>query len=313
MEKNYLYKEDFSNKEIINSNQIFSDLNNLIKEEIKFSIDEKELEEKNFICTEKAKERLSIIKYFISRRVPLLLIGPSGTAKTISCEYAHSLSELKDKPFIKFSMSSNTTQAELLGKFTGDEKSFAGISPQEGPYLKAFKEGYTILLDEINLATQEVLQCIEESLDTNKLSVYIPGQDLKIVERHPDFMLLATENPNKGLFANKRKNLNNKFVSKFQPIPFDSFSKKELLTIAIGLEKKFAKINGKNIQQIILEELVDFHKEMEDFENKKEEVVTCLTIRQISACVYAFSKGNNIYDTIKIIYGANIAKMKKKK
>ena len=50
---------------------------------------------------------------------------------------------------------------------------------------------------------------------------------------------------------------------------------------------------------------------MEDFENKKEEVVTCLTIRQISAWVYAFSKGNNIYDTIKIIYGAKYCQNEK--
>ena len=104
----------------------------------------------------------------------------------------------------------------------------AGISPKEGPYLRAFKYGLTILLDKINLGTQEVLQCIEESLDTNKLSVYIPGHGLSIIERHKDFMLLATENPKKCLFSNKRKNLDNKFISKFQAVTFESFSEKRI-------------------------------------------------------------------------------------
>ena len=245
-----------------------------------------------------------MIRYYISRRIPVLLIGPSGTAKTLSSRYAHGISELKDKEFIQFNMSSNTTQADLLGKFTGDEKSLAGISPKEGPYLRAFKYGLTILLDEINLGTQEVLQCIEESLDTNKLSVYIPGQGLSIIERHKDFMLLATENPNKGLFSNKRKNLDHKFISKFQPVPFDSFSEEELLEIAKGLATKFCEGNENTIEDTVLEELVKFHKEMEEYENRKEEITTCLTVRQIAASVYAFSEKNNIYNTIMILYGA---------
>lgn len=42
MKKNYLYQENFTIKEKINSNQVFTDLNNLIKEKIKFSINEEE-------------------------------------------------------------------------------------------------------------------------------------------------------------------------------------------------------------------------------------------------------------------------------
>jgi len=304
MERIYLYQDQNFIEEKINSEQVFNDLLVQKIEKESFSINEKELEKKNFICTEKAKERLNIISYFISRRIPLLLIGPSGTAKTISSEYAHSISDLKDKKFIKFSMSSNTTQSELLGKFTGDENSLAGISPKKGPYLEAFEEGYTILLDEINLGIQEVLQCIEESLDTNKLSIPISSQGLVTIKRHPDFMLIATENPNKGLFANKRKNLTNKFISKFQPVSFDNLSKEELLEIAKGLEAKFSQKNGKKVKESVLKELVDFHKEMEEFENQKEESITCITVRQIAASVDAFTKNNNIYNTVMILYGA---------
>ena len=302
--KIYLYEENNIIEKHINTEQVLNDVYSFMLDKDYFQIDEKQLERKNFVCTLKAKERLRTILYYISRRIPVLLIGPSGTAKTLSSRYAHEISELKNKEFIQFNMSSNTTQADLLGKFTGDEKSLAGISPKEGPYLRAFKDGHTILLDEINLGTQEVLQCIEESLDTNKLSLYIPGQGLSIIERHKDFMLLATENPNKGLYANKRKSLDNKFMSKFQMVPFESFSEEELYEIAKGLASKFCSNSNIKIEDIILEELVKFHKKMEEYENQKEEITICFTVRQIAASVYAFSENNNIYNTIMILYGA---------
>ena len=47
-------------------------------------------------------------------------------------------------------MSSDTVPADLLGKMVGDKNSLAGISSQEGNFLKAFKYGHPLLLDEIN-------------------------------------------------------------------------------------------------------------------------------------------------------------------
>ena len=86
------------------------------------------------------------------------------------------------------------------------------------------------------------------------------------------------------------------------------FLKKELLEIAKGLASKFCEGKESQIENDILEELVKFHKEMEEYENKKEEVTTCFTIRQIAASVYAFSEKYNIYNTIMILYGANYKK-----
>lgn len=100
-------------------------------------------------------------------------------------------------------MSSDTVPAELLGKMVGEDKnSFAGISSQEVHFLKAFKYVHPLLLDEINFASQAVLQCIEESLDSEIISIEISGFSLTIIRKHPDFGLIATQNPNKGLFPN---------------------------------------------------------------------------------------------------------------
>lgn len=71
-----------------------------------------------------------------------------------------------------------------------------------------------MLLDEINLASKEVLQCIEESLDSKILSIEISGKPLQEIRAHPDFTLIATQNPNKGLFSGKRQDLGIKFLSR---------------------------------------------------------------------------------------------------
>ena len=61
---------------------------------------------------------------------------------------------------------------------------------------------------------------------------------LKPIPMGDGFCLMETENPNKGLFANKRQKLNNKYLSKFQIIPFPDFMEKELIKYIFGPCKK---------------------------------------------------------------------------
>lgn len=148
-------------------------------------------------------------------------------------EFSYLVAKTK-RPLIRFNMSSDIVPTELLGKMVGkDKNSFAGISSQEVHFLKAFKYGHPLLLDEINFASQAVLQCIEEALDSEVISIEIPGFPLTIIRKHPDFALIATQNPNKGLIANKRQNHGKIFMSKFQVITFPEFTKEELHKIAI--------------------------------------------------------------------------------
>ena len=59
-------------------------------------------------------------------------------------------------------MSSDTVPANPLGKMICDKNSLAGMSSQENHFFKAFKYGHPLLLDEINLASQAVLQYISK-------------------------------------------------------------------------------------------------------------------------------------------------------
>ncbi|KAL6308298.1 midasin [Sparassis latifolia] len=75
-------------------------------------------------------------------------------------------------------------------------KSKFAFSFVEGPLVKALRSGHWILLDEINLASAETLECISSLLHGPTASVTLTEQgSLEPVLRHPDFRLFACMNP----------------------------------------------------------------------------------------------------------------------
>ena len=120
---------------------------------------------------------------------------------------------------------------------------------------------------------------------------------LKEIQMGEGFNLIATQNPNKGLFANKRQDLGKKFLSRFHIINFDSFQKEELYQIALGLGQT------KKINQNILKDLVDFHDEWSNLEERSKDIL-CFTIREIEATINAIANGENTRDAILSIYGS---------
>ena len=143
------------------------------------------LDDYNYILTEKAKERLDKLYTYIYNGIPVLLEGETGTSKTLSseiiCKYIYEMKN-KENParkneesYIKFNLSAEVKINDLMQKFMGDKSSLSGLEIVDGPFLKAFKGGIPLILDEINLAREEVLQCIEEALDSGEINMEISG------------------------------------------------------------------------------------------------------------------------------------------
>jgi midasin (ATPase involved in ribosome maturation) len=102
------------------------------------------------------------------------------------------------------------------------------------PFTYAFSTGCWLLLDELNLAPDAVLQCLETSLESKVCDPYASTylkvlfvrdpssvQDfIKRYDMHPDFRLFATQNPNLGMFKGKRERLSSSFLSRFRPLAF---------------------------------------------------------------------------------------------
>ncbi|KAK8841095.1 hypothetical protein M9Y10_027936 [Tritrichomonas musculus] len=258
---------------------------------------------KSFIFTQKAIERLTTLYYYLKSGVPVLLEGPTGTSKTLSSEI---ICKLTRKQFLKFDFCSETKASDLLGRYNADVDSWAGLSMAIGPFRYAYENGCILLLNNINLASNECLKFIGDALDSKKISVEMPGMPLMEIPMHSDFRLIATQNPNKGLFAAKRQDLDPAFLSRFQIIDFPSFGKDELVEIAKGLTKSF----HYNASDQFIQDLVDFHMTWSSRDDVKEDV-QCFTIREIAAAVHALANGNNCYDTIMTVYGARYKKRQK--
>ena len=274
----------------------------------------------NYILTEKAKERLDKLYTYITKGIPVILEGETGTSKTLSaeiiCKYIYEQSNKKEKKddeqndeekmYIKYNLSSDVKITDLMLKLMGDENYLSGMKKVEGKFFKAFKEGIPLILDEINLASQDVLQCIEDALDSKVINIEIPNIGMVQQEMNKGFCLIATQNPNKDKYSNKRQSLSKSFLSHFQIIKFPPFEIDELKEIAEQLFRSFngGKEGDEKDKQFLLD-LIDFHNTWTSKETVKNEII-CFTIREIAASVKAYidEKKENAFKIVKVIYGS---------
>lgn len=208
--------------------------------------------ENDFILTEKSKERLALLIHYNLVGIPVLLEGNTGASKTrtplIAGNYIQKFihnNESKRK-LILFNLSEETRIDDMTAKFVSDDNSITCLNAKEGPFVKAYRKGYILLLDEINFAPQNALQCIQQSLDNELLSAETNGNSLLEVHKHKNFALIATQNPNKGAFSGKRQELSTEFVSRFITIYFPEIDKNEMEEIGIGIAKNIGFIEDEN-------------------------------------------------------------------
>ncbi|EXJ64606.1 hypothetical protein A1O7_00943 [Cladophialophora yegresii CBS 114405] len=156
---------------------------------------------------------------------PVLLEGSPGVGKTA---IVTALAEACGKPFTRINLSDQTDLMDLFGADvpSGDDE-MGKFSWQDGPLLKAMQCGGWVLLDEMNLASQSVLEGLNACLD-HRREVYIAELD-KSFACHPDFTLFAAQNPHHQ--GGGRKGLPASFVNRFTVVYADSFQHEDLLRI----------------------------------------------------------------------------------
>ena len=274
------------------------------------------LDNYNYILTNKAQNRLDKLYTYISNGIPVLLEGETGTSKTLSAEIiCKHIFEIRNKGndnikyednYIKFNLSAEVKISDLIQKFMGEKNSLSGLEIVDGPFVKAFKKGIPLILDEINLASEEVLQCIEEALDSGEINIEISGIGNVHCKKKDGFCLIATQNPNRDNYINKRQHLSKSFLSHFQIIKFPPFEIEELKEIAENLFKSFNNNKeGDEKDKQFISDLINFHKEWTSQDERKNEIA-CFTIREIAATVKAYiDEGKkNPFKIVKVIYAS---------
>ena len=262
----------------------------------------------NFILTSNAEERIQKLYNQLQSNIPIMLEGPTGTSKTktvlVVCEL------LKTEP-IRINLSSETTIEDLMGKLTTDkDNSFSGFTYKKGSFAEAYSEGKILLLDEVNLAPNPILQCMLSALDSDEITQYIPGVGLKKFKRHPNFRMIATQNPKTGSFVFTRDRLSNKFLETFQVIEFPEFGPEELSEIARGEAIKFKYIKEDergSKKSDIIKQIGQFHNEWVK-SNLSKESPQCYTVRDINYAVKAISENKSTNEVINCFYGARYEK-----
>ena len=175
------------------------------------------------------KENLLRVVRALQIQKPILLEGAPGVGKTALIA---GLASLIGAPFTRINLSDQTDLMDLFGSDVPTDDQDAGqFSWHDGPFLAAMRKGDWVLLDEMNLASQSVLEGLNACLD-HRGQVFIPelGQTFM---KHPDFRLFAAQNPHGQ--GGGRKGLPASFVDRFTVVFADSFSADDMLSISRSL------------------------------------------------------------------------------
>ena len=181
--------------------------------------------EDGYVFTATVNRNIANLARAISaRKYPILLEGPTSTGKTSSIYF---LAKKTFNRVVRINNHEYTELSEYIGSYSINPKD-GSLYFKDGFLVKALRNGYWLLLDELNLAPTEVLEALNRLLDDNR-ELYVP-ETSETIRPHPNFMLFATQNPAGSLYGG-RKHLSRAFRSRFLEINVPPILPIELETI----------------------------------------------------------------------------------
>ncbi|QQP48799.1 Midasin, partial [Caligus rogercresseyi] len=187
---------------------------------------------------------------------PMLLEGPPGVGKSSIVE---SLAALSGHQLVRINLSDQTEISDLFGtdlpiENLGDSSSKEQIFAwRDGPLLSALKDGHWILLDELNLATQSVLEGLNACLD-HRGEIFIPELNKVFTIKKGLTKIFGCQNP----FAEggDRKGLPKSFLNRFVRVNVNALTNEDIWSIC---KIKFPSVSPEFVRNLIscLQDLKD--------------------------------------------------------
>lgn len=181
-------------------------------EDLKYSVEE-----------DTVKSNLKTILMAMSMDKAIMLEGPPGVGKTSLIQF---LARKVGTKFYRVNLNEQTDMIDLLGSDVPSSSSSI-FSWADGVLIQAMKEGAWLLLDELNMATQTVLEGLNSILD-HRGSIYLPELD-KTIYKHPRFRIFASQNPMS--MGSGRKGLPHSFITRFTRVWIEELSESSLQSI----------------------------------------------------------------------------------
>ncbi|CUS25026.1 LAQU0S25e00232g1_1 [Lachancea quebecensis] len=158
---------------------------------------------------------------------PVLLEGSPGVGKT---SLVSALADCTGNKLTRINLSEQTDLVDLFGSDAPGEKTGEFVW-RDAPFLRAMQLGEWVLLDEMNLASQSVLEGLNACLD-HRGEAYVPELD-RAFKKHANFRVFAAQNPQHQ--GGGRKGLPKSFVNRFSVVYMDILSSQDLFLIATHL------------------------------------------------------------------------------
>ena len=186
---------------------------------------------------------------------PILLEGIPGVGKS---SIVMALAKYAGYELVRINLSEQTDINDLFGADLPCESGNAGeFVWRDGPLLRALKEGEWILLDELNLASQSVLEGLNSCFD-HRQEIYITELDKTFKIRANSTRIFATQNPMRQ--GGGRKGLPKSFLNRFTKVFMQQLDASDLLLIC---NQTFGSIDEK-----ILHLMVEFNQCMDACVNR---------------------------------------------
>lgn len=176
---------------------------------------------------------------------PILLEGSPGVGKT---SLVSAVAKASGQSLFRINLSEQTDVCDLFGTDLPVEGGKGGeFSWRDGPFLCALRNGHWILLDELNLASQSVLESLNACFD-HRGELFIPelGKTFSVT---PGTKFFACQNPMKQ--GGARRGLPKSFLNRFTQVFVSTLTEEDLKFISYS---QFPQLS-----QDLVKKMVDFN------------------------------------------------------